>query len=87
MDGPVHAIDAAQAVSHTLCQLHRCTCRRLPSTTCQTSSSCLLCDKLDSIVPTISHPVNLIRGLAIEVCGMKLCKDLLISVILETHDI
>ena len=44
-------------------------------------------DKVDSVVPTISHPVNLIRGLVIEVCGMKLCKDLLIPVILEIHDV
>ena len=44
-------------------------------------------DKVDSVVPTISHPVNLVRGLVIEVCGMKLCKDLLIPVILETHDV
>ena len=44
-------------------------------------------DKIDSVVPTISHLVNLIRGLVIEVCGMKLCKDLLIPVILETHDV
>ena len=44
-------------------------------------------DKVDSVVPTISHLVNLIRGLVIEVCGMKLCKDLLIPVILETHDV
>ena len=44
-------------------------------------------DKVNSVVPTISHPVNLIRGLVIEVCGMKLCKDLLILVILETHDV
>ena len=32
-------------------------------------------DKVDSVVSTISHLVNLIRGLVIEVCGMKLCKD------------
>jgi hypothetical protein len=44
-------------------------------------------DKVDSVVPTISYLVNLIRGLVIEVCGMKLCKDLLILVILETHDV
>ena len=44
-------------------------------------------DKVDSVVPTISHLVNLIRGQVIEVCGMKLCKDLLIPVILETHDV
>ena len=44
-------------------------------------------DKVNSVVPTISHPVNLIRGLVIEVCVMKLCKDLLIPVILETHDV
>ena len=44
-------------------------------------------DKIDSIVPTINHLVNLIRGLVIEVCGMKLCKDLLIPIILETHDV
>ena len=44
-------------------------------------------DKVDSVVPTISHLVNLIRGLVIEVCGMKLCKDFLIPVILETHDV
>ena len=44
-------------------------------------------DKVDSVVPTISHSVNLIRGWVIEVCGMKLCKDLLILVILETHDV
>ena len=41
-------------------------------------------DKVNSVVLTISHPVNLIRGLVIEVCGMKLCNDLLIPVILET---
>ena len=44
-------------------------------------------DKVDLVVPTISHLVNLIRALVIEVCGMKLCKDLLIPVILETHDV
>ena len=44
-------------------------------------------DKIDSVVPTISHSVNFIRGLVIEVCCMKLCKDFLISVILETHDV
>ena len=44
-------------------------------------------DKVDSVVPTFNHLVNLIRGLVIEVCGMKLCKDLLIPVILETHDV
>ena len=44
-------------------------------------------DKVNLVVPTISHPVNLIRGLVIEVCGMKLCKDLLVPVILETHDV
>ena len=44
-------------------------------------------EKVDLVVPTISHLVNLIRGLVIEVCGMKLCKDLLIPVILETHDV
>ena len=44
-------------------------------------------DKVDSVVLTISHPMNLIRGLVIEVCGMKLCKNLLILVILETHDV
>ena len=44
-------------------------------------------DKVDSVVPTISHPVNLIRGLVIELCDMKLCKDLLFLVILETHDV
>ena len=44
-------------------------------------------DQVDSVVPTISHPVNLIRGLVIEVCGMKPCKDILIPVILETHDV
>ena len=44
-------------------------------------------DKVDSVVPTISHLVNLITGLVIEVYGMKLCKDLLILVILETHDV
>ena len=43
--------------------------------------------KVKLVVPTISHPVNLIRGQVIEVCGMKLCKDLLILVILETHDV
>ena len=37
------------------------------------------------VVLTISHLVNLIRGLVIEVCDMKLCKDILIPVILETH--
>ena len=44
-------------------------------------------DKVDSVVPTISHLVNLIIGRVIEVCGMKLCKNLLILVILETHDV
>ena len=44
-------------------------------------------DRVDSLGPTISHLVNLIRGLVIEVCGMKLCKDLLIPIILETHDV
>ena len=44
-------------------------------------------DKVDSVVPTISHPVNHIRGLVIEISDMKLCKDLLIPVILETHDV
>ena len=44
-------------------------------------------DKFDSVVPTIIHLVNLIRGLVIEVCGMKLCKDFLIPIILETHDV
>ena len=44
-------------------------------------------DKVNSVVPTISHLVNLIRGLVIEVSSMKLCKDFLIPVILETHDV
>ena len=44
-------------------------------------------DKINSVVLTISLLVNFIRGLVIEVCGMKLCKDLLILVILETHDV
>jgi len=44
-------------------------------------------DKVNLVVPTTSHPVNLIKGLVIEVCGMKLCKDFLIPVIMETHDV
>ena len=43
-------------------------------------------DKVDSVVLTISYPVNLIRGLVIAICGMKLYKDF-IPVILKTHDV
>jgi hypothetical protein len=45
------------------------------------------CDKVNTVVSVIHHPVNLMRGLVIEICGMKLCKNLLIPVILEAHDV
>jgi hypothetical protein len=42
---------------------------------------------VNTIVSTIYHPVDIICGLIIEECSMKLSKYLLIPVILESHDV
>jgi hypothetical protein len=42
---------------------------------------------VNTIVSTIYHLVDIICGLIIEECSMKLSKYLLIPVILESHDV
>jgi hypothetical protein len=42
---------------------------------------------VNTVVLTICHPVDIICGLNIKVCSMKLSKHLLIPVILESHDV
>ena len=44
-------------------------------------------DKINAIMPTICHPVNLIFISVPKICGMKLCKDFPILIIPKTHDI
>jgi hypothetical protein len=43
--------------------------------------------EINMVVSTICHPVNLISCLIIEKCSMKLRENLLIPVILESHDV
>jgi hypothetical protein len=45
------------------------------------------CSVVNTIVSTICYLVDIICGLIIEVCSMKLSKHLLILVILESHDV
>jgi hypothetical protein len=42
---------------------------------------------VNMVVSTVYHPVDIICGLIIEECSMKLSKYLLILVILESHDV
>jgi hypothetical protein len=42
---------------------------------------------VNTIVSTVCHPVDIIYGLIIEICSMKLSKHLLIPVIQEFHDV
>jgi hypothetical protein len=42
---------------------------------------------VNMVVSTICHPVDIIYGLIIEICSMKLSKHLLILVLLESHDV
>jgi hypothetical protein len=42
---------------------------------------------VNTVVSTICHPVDIIYGMIIEICSMKLSKHLLILVILESHDV
>jgi hypothetical protein len=42
---------------------------------------------VNMVVSTLYHPVDIICGLIIKVCSMKLSKHLLILVILEFHDV
>jgi hypothetical protein len=42
---------------------------------------------VNTVVSTIYHLVDIICGLIIEICSMKLSKHLLILVILEFHDV
>jgi hypothetical protein len=44
-------------------------------------------DKINMVASTIRHPVNLISCPIIEKCSMKLRENLLIPVILESHDV
>jgi hypothetical protein len=41
----------------------------------------------NTVVSTVCHPVDIICGLIIEICSMKLSKHLLIPMILESHDV
>jgi hypothetical protein len=42
---------------------------------------------VNTVVSTVYHLVDIICGLIIEICSMKLSKHLLILVILESHDV
>jgi hypothetical protein len=44
-------------------------------------------DKINAIMPTICHPVDLILIHVPKICGMKLCKYFSIPIIPKTHDI
>jgi hypothetical protein len=44
-------------------------------------------DKVNAIMSTISHPMNLISIPVLEICDMELGQDLSIPIIPETHDI
>ena len=44
-------------------------------------------DKINAIMSPISHPMNLIHFPVPIVSGMELCKNLLVPIMPETHDI
>jgi hypothetical protein len=42
---------------------------------------------VNTVVSTVCHLVDIMCGLIIEICSMKLSKHILIPLILESHDV